>query len=318
MDGSMNVNRERDSIWAAILVFFVVAGIVGVVWVGYAWTTGQGIPRTLVESGPFMLVLVTLINIGLSGLGFLEARKERRLTRETLRESRKNGVIEMIVLTAEAIQDELRANESRFKTDDGTSRTYPALPTFEEPDEELLSDLSSYYPDLVEDLGKYENIRYEYHTHREEIKTRLNESIPGNLDDELLDELLKATGSSLESVNPNPEGDTYYNRLDEYSEKLVHVTLMQELPKEAVFGNGSSKGWIDDNIASLREVLTKLRSTDEFRDDFEKLDELQTSMASQNELIQERVASAKAELKEQYNISEAEIRKRKESASVST
>ena len=207
---------------------------------------------------------------------------------------------------------------SRFETDDGTTRTYPALPTFEKPDEELLSDLSSHYPDLVEDLEKYESLRYEYQDHWEELKARLNESIPSNLDDKLLDDLLKATGSSLESVDPDPEGDTFYNRLDEYSEKLVHVTLMMESPKEAVFGNGSSKGWIDDSIDSLCEVLAKLRSADEFRDDFEKLDELQTSMVSQNELIQDRIASAKDELKEQYNISEAEIRKRKESASVNT
>jgi len=311
MNWPVNIDLTRDSVWTTFLVSLVIAGIAGIVWAGYVGVTGQNIPRALVESGPFLLVLVTLINIGLSGLSFLEARKERRLTREALRESRKEGVIEMLVLTAEALQDELRANESRFETDNENSSTYPALPTFEEPDEELLSDLSSHYPNLVEDLEEYENIRYEYYTCRKELKTRLNESIPSNLDEEVVDELLKATGSSLESVSPNPQGNTFYNRLDEYSDNLTHITLMLDSPKEAVFGSGSSKGWIDDNLDSLCEVLTKLRSTNEFRADFERLDELQTSMRSQNKLIQKRIGEAKAELKQRYNISEAEIRKRK-------
>lgn len=311
----INTDITQNSVWTIILVSLVIAGIAGVVWAVHAWATGQNIPRALVESGPFLLVLVTLINIGLSGLGFLEARKERRLTRETLRESRKEGIIEMLILTAEALQDELQANKSRFETNNGTARIYPTLPTFEEPDEELLSDLSSHYTNLIEDLEEYGHLRYEYHTHRKELKARLSESIPGDLDDELLDGLLKATDSNLESMNSDPQGDPFYNRLDEYSEKLTYIALMIESPKEAAFRNSSSKGWIDDNIDSLCEALAKLRSTDEFRDDFEKLGKLQVSLCSQNEQIQEGIASAKDGLKEQYNISEAEIRKRKESAS---
>jgi len=90
---------------------------------------------------------------------------------------------------------------------------------------------------------------------------------------------------------------------------------MMDSPKKSVFGNDSSKGWIDDNIDAICEVLAELRSTDEFRTNFEKLGELQDSLYSQNEQIQERISRAKEELKEQYNINEAEVRKRKEGAS---
>jgi hypothetical protein len=308
MDGSKSIDLTRDSFWATILVSFVIAGIVGVAWTGYAWATGQNIPRTLVESGPFLLVLVTLINIGLSGLGFLEARKERRLTRQTLAEYRKDGIIETIVRLIETTNDQLQIDEIRLKQAQEAPVTYPVLKTAEEPEEELLQDLSPVYPEITADFREYFRYRNEYAKQREKLKEKLIQHVPDGLTEDRLNELLNATGSSLESTRPHKEGDSFYQRLSEYSDDLAYVTLRGERPDV-------TKGWVSDNISDIRDTLIELRSTEEFSDEFEQLETLQEDLITKNREIQEQSSEAKAKLKEQYNISEAEIRKRRENTS---
>lgn len=300
-------NSVWDLIWTSILISFVIAGIAGVILTVYAWGQGGSIPSFFVDSGPFLLVLVTLINIGLSGLGFLEARKERRLTRKTLAEYRKDGIIETIVQTIEVLTDELRSDEAELETTKDARTTYPKLWGITMPDEELLLDISPLYPDVTDDFDEYLELRDKYKTHRDELEENVEEFIPDGLNEDQLDDLLKATGSSFESVSPNPENDSFYKRLRNESSKLAHIVMVAESPDR-------SKGWIDDNEEEIRDVLLELRSIEEFREDFEKLENLRMELLSKNMEIQKQNSEAKAELKERYNIREAEIRKRREAA----
>ena len=149
-------SRKRsvlNLVGAGILISLIVAGIFSIGLTAYAWSQDLPIPQFLVNAGPFLLVLVTLINIGLSGLGFLEARKERRLTRESLIETRKQGMVETVVRTTEDLTQELQDDQARLEYATEQPVPYPVLPDFEDPSEELLSDISSYYPNIVQTFG---------------------------------------------------------------------------------------------------------------------------------------------------------------------
>lgn len=293
-----------------VLWLIILAGILGVGWVALRWYTGASIPQFLIDAGPVLLVFVTMMYIGVAGLGYLESRKERRIARESLDLHRrdiklkeKSGIIDTITSSIDATTEQLQEDKSALSNTINGCQKYPELDDIDLIDKEMLHDIPDRYPDLHLDIPSYISIRRAYDGKRDHVQNQLTEMIPEELDDDTADDLLRATGSSRNEIAG--QGDTFWQRLDEYSADLAVVALTGTAPS-------SSKGWIVDNVADLREALFQLRDSDVLGGEFNELENIRENLVHENKRISSNLDSAKESLKEEYNIRESEIARKKE------
>lgn len=277
-----------DKFWSAILGLLVLIGIVGFVAIIIIGVRGGSIPTFFVESGPFLLVLITLINIGLSGLSFLEGRKERRLTRKTLYESQKPGMVETLIRTTEPLLDSLSQDESVLNTTDGQVTKYTPLDDFRVPHEDLMEDLSYVYPNMAGEIYEYEEKRDCYNEARNQLEKQVAEEIV-------------TTDILLDITTETPYGMSI-DHMEGGCEKMAHIVMTGEKPE-------GCRLWVDNNIDFLRSTLLKLRNTDEFANEFSKIERLRSNTLDKNAEIQDNIPSAKEKINKEYKIRSAELQK---------
>lgn len=278
-----------DKLWIFILIPLVAAGVLGVGGTGIVWYRGGAIPSFLINAGPFLLVLVTLINIGLSGLAFLEGKKERRLTQDILNESRKDGVIETIVRSIEPLNERLEWDREDLCAPEGNHTSYKTLAFVGTPDYKTIRHVSYYYTNIIDDIGKYDDMKKEYNSNIIDLNETISNYIEsGHLPDDILMHL------------PN---HAHEDNVAANSDDLAHIVLTGEKPK-------SSKDWIWDNFEDIRKTMNELQDIDQFEEEFNEIGKLRRKLFNKNQQIQKKIDDAKSEYCEQYNIRNAEIEDR--------
>ena len=285
-----------------------ILGVVGVIVVIGGWYQGISVPQYFIDSGPLLLVIVTMVNIGLAGLGYIESRKERGLARQTLeiherdiKLKEKPAIIDTIGFSIEPTRESLEEDRSQLSQEINGYNVYPELEEVHWVNKELLQDLPEMYPDLHLDIPAYLSIRRAYQGKWGHLKDQFVSQVPDELDDEHADMLLRATGSSLEEIGG--KGDVFWQRIDEYSSDLAIVALTGSPPS-------TSKGWIEDNIDDIRNALFQLRGVEPLKGDFEELDGIREDLKHENDRISNNVKKTKDSLKDEYDIRESEIVKR--------
>lgn len=268
------------------------------------------VPQYFIDIGPLLLVLVTLVYIGFAGFGYIEGRREREISRKSLQLlendlqlQRKPSIVDTIAFSIDPIIDILEEDRQKLETITGSNRKYPVLDDIEFLDGDLLTQVPERDINLQYEMGAYNAVRKAYMAKREHLKELLTKKLPDGLEDENLDAVLRAAGSSLEDRS-GPE-DAFMEKVRDRSHNLAEITLCGDRTQ-------SGKGWIDNNLDSLRLALFDFREEGELSEDFEELDELRQDVIEESKRIGTDLKTAKEELMNEYDITDTDVWTRRE------
>ncbi|NHN46387.1 hypothetical protein G9464_02065 [Halostella sp. JP-L12] len=280
-----------ESIAGFVLAAFVITGVISIALVMYF---NNSIPNSYINLGPLLLVLVTLINIGLSGLGYLESRKERRLNRETLSEYRKDGIIELLARSTKRYMEGFYSDRRKINVETYEFPLYGELegvPISQFLSEDIINDIEKHYPDIRDDFSEYIDVRRRYvkqrRTAKEKIKSSITDKLPNHISEELHNE-----GASERSIIHN-------------SEDLAEIVLTGTPPE-------SSTGWVESSLDQTQEPLLEWRKSEELVDCFRSLDCVAKELLTISDKIEEEIEDVEEEVMSTYNITHAEIKSREE------
>lgn len=273
----------------SILVPEIVLGVIGVlavVGLGIVLNFGvSGVPLADVWSGygTVALVLVTLVNVSLSGIALLESRKERQISRDVLKENQRDRVVEYVNEILIGTKNQLRLEQRDIKMGDG-----------------VLNDFENFFFNSAKEFEQIDKSIYNPLTGYSQLKRE----IPG-LQDHLINQLSELPVDQW----PDDAQERVRNSLPEDRDVEDISIPLEAIARFVVYHNINElpSDWVEQTDDRVIVSLSKVKKSELFRGDF---DALSGKIASLDKIVENIIGiidSKQDELVREYDIYPTEL-----------
>ena len=234
----------------------------------------------------FVSLVTSLVIVAVTIYYAWQLRKSADRTADTLDEMQKDrakhGKILTIAFGINPLLADLRKDNHSLESNDGDSVELPFLQDWQKPDWAVKSDInqSESYPDFDEDIEIFINDISNYKKGWRDVRERLAEN------------LLEECKNELELITEDG-GHSLQSAADQYAQAALSCSQMYLEPSKV--------------NQQITEKASKLR-TNQLEKDVCELESQVKEIHSRNRVIGKRLEQVKKEYKEEYGISEHEIK----------